>query len=62
MKKANLDIRNTILKANLKQWEVAEKYGLSESNFSRLFRRELSSDKKKKIIDIITKLKKSNKE
>jgi len=62
MRVCNTDIRNAILKANLKQWEVAEKYGLSESNFSRLLRRELSSDKKKKVIDIITKLKKANKE
>ena len=62
MKKANLEIRNAIIKFNLKQWEVAEKYGLSESNFSRLLRRELPSDKKKKVIDIINKLKIKNKE
>ena len=61
MKKENLEIRNAILKANLKQWEVAEKYGLSESNFSRLLRRDLSSDKKSKVIDIINSLKNSNK-
>jgi predicted XRE-type DNA-binding protein len=57
MEKANLDIKNAMLKANVKQWEVAEAYGLSESNFSRLLRRELVPEKKQKVMNIINKLK-----
>lgn len=60
MEKANLDIKNAMLKANVKQWEVAEAYGLSESNFSRLLRRELVPEKKQKVMNIINKLKSKN--
>lgn len=60
MEKANLDIKNAMLKANVKQWEVAEAYGLSESNFSRLLRRELIQEKKQKVINIINKIKQKN--
>ena len=46
MKKANNDIREAINKANLKYYQVAKAYGLSDSNFTKLLRFELSNDKK----------------
>ena len=60
MKKANNDIREAINKANLKYYQVAKAYGLSDSNFTKLLRFELSNDKKEKILKIIKQLEKSN--
>ncbi|UII56240.1 helix-turn-helix domain-containing protein [Cytobacillus spongiae] len=54
----NPDIKEAIKKAGLKQWEVAEEYGLHEGNFSRLLRRELPKSEKQKIFHIINELKK----
>jgi len=53
----NQDIRNLISKNNLKYWQVANKYGLSDGNFSRLLRYTLSDDVKAKLIEIINELK-----
>ena len=53
----NLDIRNAISQAKVKYWEVAKHYGLSDGNFSRKLRNELSEAEKQKIFDIISKLK-----
>lgn len=52
----NQDIRDTIKNAGLKMWEVAEAYGIADSNFSRKLRYELSSADRSKIIDIIDRL------
>lgn len=49
----NKDIRKAIKKAKLKYWQVADKYGLSDGNFSRLLRKELSLDKKMKVFTAI---------
>ncbi|QIZ07627.1 hypothetical protein HFZ78_13520 [Priestia megaterium] len=51
----NKDIRMAIKKAGLKQWKVAEVYGLSEGNFSRLLRKELLPEKKKEVLVAIEK-------
>ena len=53
----NQEIRNSILKNNLKFWQVAEKLKLNDGNFSRLLRRELTREKKEEIMNIIEKLK-----
>ncbi len=53
----NTDIRNTIKQSGLKQWQVAEAYGLSEGNFCRMLRRELSDDKKQRVYEAIEALK-----
>ncbi|MFM9535519.1 hypothetical protein [Lysinibacillus sp. IITD104] len=43
-----------IIKDNgLKQWQVAEFYGLNESNFSRLLRKDLPHDKEEKMLAAI---------
>jgi hypothetical protein len=48
---------NEAKKVSIKQWMIAEKYGLHEGNFSRLLRHELPADEKQRIIDIIEELK-----
>lgn len=54
----NKDIRIAIKKARIKQWQVAEIYGLSEGNFSRMLRKELPLKKKEQIFAAIEKAKK----
>ncbi|MEH6917499.1 hypothetical protein V7Y60_25815 [Priestia megaterium] len=58
----NKDVRNAIKEAKLKQWQVADIYGLSEGNFSRMLRKELSKEKKKELFTFIEKAKKEIKE
>lgn len=53
----NQDIRNEITKAGLKLWQIAEKLGINDGNFSRMLRQELSTEKKEEIRGIIKKLK-----
>lgn len=53
MLKANEDVRKAIKDANLKYYLVANAYGLSDSNFTKLLRFEISQDKKEKIFKII---------
>lgn len=48
MKKANKDIHQAINNANIRYWQVAYEYRISDGNFSRLLRYELSKEKKKK--------------
>jgi len=50
MKQNNQDIRKSIKDAGLNMYHVAHTYGLSDSNFSRLLRFELSLDEKKEIL------------
>lgn len=57
LKRANEDIRKAIEEANLKYYLVANAYGLSDGNFTRLLRFEISKDKKEKIFKIIEDLK-----
>lgn len=54
----NKEIRLAIENAGLRQWQVAEAYGVHEGNFSRLLRKELKEDNKLKILAIIQELKK----
>ncbi|WP_374187293.1 hypothetical protein ACEPPU_14460 [Priestia aryabhattai] len=55
----NQDIRDAIKEARLKQWQVADIYGLSEGNFSRMLRKELSLTNKEKVFAAIEKAKKN---
>ena len=57
MKRANEDIRKAIEEADLKYYLVARAYGLSDGNFTRLLRFEISNEKKEKIFKIIKDLK-----
>lgn len=53
---ANEDIRKSLKINNIKYWQVANEYGITDGNFSRKLRKELPSEEKKKIFDIIDKL------
>lgn len=57
----NIELRNYAKKRGVKLWQVAELYGLSDGNFSRLLRKELLADTYTKIISIIDKLSKEAK-
>ncbi|SMQ60893.1 hypothetical protein SAMN05444673_0436 [Bacillus sp. OV166] len=51
----NEDIRRA--KGSIPNWAVAEKLGIHENSFYRLLRNEISSEKKKEILEIIAQLK-----
>lgn len=53
----NDDIRQAAQSAGVRLWQIAEKLGLSDGNFSRRLRRELSDEEKAKIMGIIERLK-----
>lgn len=53
----NLDIRTESANAGVKLWQIAERLGMTDGNFSRKLRKELSSEEKAKIRAIITELK-----
>ena len=53
----NIDIRKDAKANDVKLWEIAEKYGLTDGNFSKKLRHELSKDEKGKIHDIIRQIK-----
>jgi len=53
----NIDIRFEATKAGVKLWQIAEKLGMNDGNFSRKLRRELSEDEKAHIRVIIAELK-----
>lgn len=49
----NREIRETAKASGVMLWEIAERYGISDSNFSRKLRRELPEPEKQKIFAII---------
>lgn len=53
----NLDIRKAIEINNFKYWQVANKLGMTDGNFSRLLRVELDESNKNKILKAIKELK-----
>lgn len=53
----NQEIRDLISQNGLKYWQVANQYGISDGNFSRLLRYAVTDEVKEKIINAINKLK-----
>lgn len=49
----NKEIRAAIAAAGVKYWQVAEKLGLYDGNFSRKLRRELSEAEKQRVLQAI---------
>lgn len=49
----NSDIRTAAAGAGVKLWQIAEKLGTTDSNFSRKLRRELAQNEKEKIFGVI---------
>ena len=57
MVKRNVDIRYAAKEAGVMLWEIAERCGMQDSNFSRKLRRELPESEKDKIYTIIEDIK-----
>jgi len=57
MQKANLDVRERAASAGVMLWEIAERYGCTDGNFSRKLRRELPEQDKLRIFSIIEEIK-----
>lgn len=54
---ANEDIRKAAANAGVFLWEIAEGFGISDTNFSKRLRRELPDKDKAKIYEIIKRIK-----
>ena len=50
---SNKDVREAAKNANIKLWEIAERFGCNDGNFSRKMRRELNQEDKEKVFQII---------
>ena len=57
---ANNDVRTKAESAGVRLWEIAEKLGINDGNFSRKLRRELPQEEKEQIFRIIDKLKRGD--
>ena len=57
VKKANLDIYESIKKNNLRLWMVADVMGMQDSNFTKMLRKTLSPEKKAEVLAAIESLK-----
>lgn len=53
----NLPIREAIQKKRLKYFEVAQALGVSQSEFSHMLQYELHETEKKRVLDVIEKIK-----
>lgn len=53
---ANRCIREAAKKAGILLWQIAERYGINDGNFSRKLRKELPQDERDKILGIINEL------
>lgn len=56
----NLEIRQKLLQADVKQWEVARKLSISESAMSRKLRVTLTEDERWKILNAISDISKNH--
>lgn len=57
---ANEEIRLTAAGQGVKLWQIADKLGICDSNFSRKLRKELPTEEKSKILAIIREIAKGN--
>lgn len=51
------EVKEKILAAGLKIWQVAEKFGMNDGNFSRKLRKDFSQEDSEKVLSIIEELK-----
>lgn len=61
MRIRNKDIKDAAQEAGVRLWQVAEKLGMADCNFSRKLRRDLTANEKQKILKIINQLAKEDK-
>lgn len=59
---ANKEIRDAAKNAGICLWQIAEELGISDGNFSRKLRRELTTEDRKAVMDIIRELSRRKKE
>lgn len=52
----NKDIREVAKQAGVCLWQIAERLGMNDGNFSRKLRRELNQEEREKIMGIIAEL------
>lgn len=52
----NVVIRSAFMQAGIRQWQLAEALGISETHFSRKLRKELPDEEREKILTIIDRL------
>ena len=58
----NLYIRKAIETNNFKYWQVANKLGMTDGNFSRMLRVELKKENKDRVLNAINELKEEREE
>lgn len=58
----NLDIRKAIETSNFKYWPVANKLGMTDGNFSRMLRIELTKENKERVLNAINELEEEREE
>ncbi len=49
----NIKIRRTAAANGVRLWQIAERLGISDANFSRKLRRELPEEEQQKILAVI---------
>lgn len=52
----NKEIREAAKQAGVCLWQIAERLGMNDGNFSRKLRRELSDSDKERVMEIIVEL------
>ena len=52
----NVKIRDAAKQTGVYLWEIAERFGCNDGNFSRKLRRELPADEQRRILVIISEL------
>ena len=52
----NVEIRSTAKKAGVRQWQIAEKLGISEFTLIRRMRHDLTQEQQKEILNAIIEL------
>lgn len=55
--KANQDIRKSLAETGLRQWQLADAFGIREEYLSRKLRKELPEEEKRELLLVIESLK-----
>lgn len=58
----NLKIRTAAKDAGVKLWQIADRLGMNDGNFSRMLRKELPRERQREILGIITEIAKGGTE
>lgn len=52
----NIDIRRAAAGSGVRLWQIADALGMTDGNFSRKLRKELSQEEKQMILEIIERI------